>query len=113
MEPRIAGDYAPQPTIPRTAKNHPLYREYMNYRSACAGQLVTASTFDSWLASKEMEAKRQRGELPYQIVNRHPRGQEYWAYSRAYHDKWSTQFGPKKGAPKLLSFQQWLESQAA
>lgn len=82
--------------------SHPLYSKYLSYRAAMSAQMVYCQPFSSWLSTVEHEEKRKRGELPYQIVDRHPRGKKYWAYMRQYHGE----HGSHDGA---LEFDKWLE----
>jgi len=88
------------PLMPQDAK-HPLYQKYLSYRGAMARQMVYCQSFDRWLEQHEHSEKEARGELPYQIINKHPKGAQYWAYMRAYHQE----RGNHKGA---LEFDEWL-----
>lgn len=55
MEPRIAGDYATQPSVSAAESNHPRFEEYKRYRAALARQLVSAYPFATWLRETEQE----------------------------------------------------------
>jgi len=99
---------APQPSANFKDRAHPKYNSWLKYRSSCAAQLVSATTFESWLDSIEMEEKRDAGLLPYQIVDAHPRGQEYWAYSREFHSKQRESGLPDWKQSRPLSFEDWL-----
>lgn len=83
MEMRESCEAPVQPTASVEEKSHQLYPKWVAYRSALSSQLVTAATFSSWLELNEREEMRKAGLLPYQIVDAHPRGQEYLAYRRS------------------------------
>ena len=69
-----------QPVATQEEQSHPLYSAWLNYKAACGAQLVTAATFESWVAMHEREELRKKGLLPYQLIDAHPRGHEYWDY---------------------------------
>lgn len=87
-----------QPHISDDLKSHPLANEYVQYQAACSAQLVTAATFESWIDMRDRAEKEKAGLLPYQIIERHPRGQEYFAYSRITH----------RANKTPVSFDEWL-----
>jgi len=83
MEISPACEHPIQPVSDKT--EHPMFNDWVKYKGACALELVTAMPFEPWLEAKETGRLREEGKLPYQIVNRHPRGEDYWAYTRQEH----------------------------
>lgn len=56
-----------QPIHSTKDEMHPRFREYLNYRSAMASQLVTADSFARWLESVERE--KNGFETVFEVTN--------------------------------------------
>lgn len=76
MEPRIANDYAPQPSASDAEIKHPRYGEYARYRSSLARQLVTAMPFRGWLEAMEKEENGHSGV--YEVTSKTARLAPGW-----------------------------------
>lgn len=72
-----------QPVTTTAEEQHPLFREYQQYRAAMSRQLVTASAFALWLEQTE---KNERGsDTVYEVTASNARLAQGW---------WKNVFGP-------------------
>jgi len=83
MQISAAGEHPIQP--PLESVDHPDYYAWVKYRAESANGLTQALPFAAWLSTVEIERQRAAGQLSYQIINAHERGEAYWSYSRAEH----------------------------
>jgi hypothetical protein len=75
-------------------QGHPLYSEYLRYRSAMSQQLVTCNSFKNWLA------QREESEIIEQALA-HPRHFEYCQWLREC-------VNCDKPVETYVSFWEWL-----
>lgn len=64
-----------QPHISEADRAHPRFAEYQRYRSSMSALLVEADSFQSWLGSKEREARDAE-------IMAHPRFREFQQWMR-------------------------------